>query len=189
MTCEAGWDRLDMTSQPWVSMEGVLCAGWSWPAGNWDAAARFPTFTRAIRHRRAPLQPAGLSQCDEKTLQRWLADEMRFPPYTYGSDFLVHHDARGVGVLGAVERESLRGFRKGFTRALPKDKERELHSFNLEDEGRSAVGNSFNCASLAVVLAELLGQKAKGFALRTFRKFIECYEKEQRTYRLASDGS
>ena len=43
----------------------------------------------------------------------------------------------------------------------PKDKERELQSFNYEDERCSAVGNSFKGASLAVALAEVWAMRPR----------------------------
>ena len=47
-----------------------------------------PTCMRSIKRSQPPIRPAGLEKADWDTVQRWQADQFRFPPYQYASRFL-----------------------------------------------------------------------------------------------------
>eukprot|EP00438_Fugacium_kawagutii_P034020 Skav221004 [mRNA] locus=scaffold1846:71194:78195:+ [translate_table: standard] len=134
-------------------MQYILDDGWSWKAGESSPAARFPTFTRAIKRAHPPKSPAGLSHTPEEARQRWETHQYRFPPYTYKEEFVVEHSSGIKRVLNANERELLMGFQRGHTLSLAKkvpssiDEERELEDLRL-----AAIGNSFHCVAVACLL-------------------------------------
>ena len=138
-------------------MQAVLDPGWEWLEGTRDSGARFPTFTRAIPRLRPPKAPAGLASCNEETQERWKADKFRFPPYTYKEEFLVTNAQGERRPLNANEREVLMGFERDHTLSLArKIPETEKDRKVLEDQRRSALGNSFHCLLLWALLDHIL---------------------------------
>lgn len=135
-------------------LELVLEAGWEWPGQALNPEARLPTFTRAIPRSRPPPQPAGLSQCDESTVRMWKENHMMFPPYTYKPEFLMRERSTGKKrVATADEREALMGYQKGYTKALfKKEASTEEERFQQEVARMAALGNSFHCPTVAVLL-------------------------------------
>ena len=137
----------------------VLKQGCRWKGGERDQTLRFPTFTRAIKRRRPPAQPAGLHQTSQGGVQRWEKDEYRYPPYTYESKYMVTTPKGELRPLLAEEREVLMGYPPGFTQALlkkmepakSKDEER-----SREDIMCSALGNSFHTGVVASLLDHAL---------------------------------
>ena len=81
-------------------------------------------------------------------------DKMKFPPYTYQPQYLFRHCETGATrVASAGEREVLMGFRRGYTLALFKKKpETEKEEEEQEVARQAALGNSFHCIVLAVLL-------------------------------------
>ena len=125
-------------------LELVLDEGWEWPGQALNPEARFPTFTRAIPRGRAPPKPAGINQCNEDTLRMWRENHMMFPPYTCKPEFLVRERSSGKKrVLNADERESLMGYRKGYTKALfKKAAQDEGEEFQQEVARMAALGTT-----------------------------------------------
>ena len=54
-----------------------------------DPTAIYPTCMKSIPRNQPPPQPAGLSRCDEATVQRWQSDWYRYPPYQYKPQYLI----------------------------------------------------------------------------------------------------
>ena len=52
----------------------------------------FPTFMRPVARARPPICPAGIQGCDEQALERWRADEHRYPPYQYKVENMMTRD-------------------------------------------------------------------------------------------------
>ena len=129
--------------------------GWHWPDGEADESLRLPTFTRAIPRKRPPAEPAGLKSCDEETVQRWKADRMKYPPYTYQEKFLMARSgsSQGERVASVGERERLMGFPTGYTLALhKKEAADEAERDRQVVEREAALGNSFHAITLACLL-------------------------------------
>ena len=166
------WGSVEIDDHPSFSREGgrlaeklrfdeipeelghILQEGWGWPGAELNPLLRLPTFTRAIRRKRAPPRPAGISRCSEKTLDKWKKDEMMFPPYTYSPEYLVREkDGEATRVVNAQEREALMGFRPGYTLALfKKAPEDEREKYKQEVARMAAIGNSFHAVVMAVLL-------------------------------------
>ena len=64
----------------------VADPGWRWPEAEVNDMAKLPTFTRAIPRKKPPHSPAGISTCDELTLERWRKDKMQFPSHNACSE-------------------------------------------------------------------------------------------------------
>eukprot|EP00438_Fugacium_kawagutii_P030551 Skav236000 [mRNA] locus=scaffold348:439265:442676:+ [translate_table: standard] len=130
-----------------------LTPGWSKVADS-----KFPTFTTS-RPRPSPgYKPAGLHQCTLEEVQRWQADEHRFPPYQYRNVHCLQNKAGLFRMPNCEEREVMLGFPKGFTvQCLPKSQ----HGSTLHTDARmSMLGNSWNVTTVAVLLSflgELVG--------------------------------
>lgn len=88
------------------NVDSWLEEGASWPGG--DRGTILPTCLKAIKRQRPPPAPAGIGKCDYSTIQRWRADDFRFPPYQYREDFLVWRNEKWR-VTSASERELLHG--------------------------------------------------------------------------------
>ena len=133
-------------------LKEVLEKGWGWPGAELNPQLRLPTFTRAIPRRRPPPRPAGIERCSEGTLEKWRENEMMFPPYTFGPEYLIREeDSNRTRVVNANEREKLMGYTQGYTLALfkkaPKDVEEEKKQ---EIERMAAIGNSFHAPMVAI---------------------------------------
>ena len=146
-------DRVRFVGQK-EPLEHVLEKGWEWPGQQLDADARLPTFTRAIPRSRPPPQPAGIRQCDQATVDLWRENHMMFPPYTFKPEFLMREVSTGKKrVVNADERESLMGYRKGYTKALfKKAAEGDGEAFEQEVARMAALGNSFHCPTVAALV-------------------------------------
>ena len=101
---------------------------WVLPGGQWpssgDAMASLPTVTRAIPRRRLPPGVPVLDNVSQPAPLRYVGDELRFPPYTYGMCHCLfcsaagdsaHADIEGGRFALAMEREVLIGFVAGHT--------------------------------------------------------------------------
>ncbi len=139
---------------PVEPLEAIPDEGWGWPGGEIDGDLKIPTFTRAIPRVRAPPAPAGIASCSAETLEEWRMDKMKFPPYTYQPQYLFRHCETGATrVASSGEREVLMGFRRGYTLALFKKKpETEKEEEEQEVARQAALGNSFHCIVMAVLL-------------------------------------
>ena len=174
--------RFDAPCEP---LEWVLDGGWEWPGQMLDANARFPTFTRAIPRSRPPPQPAGLKQCDEATIARWKENHMMFPPYTFKPEFLVRNRETGAQrVLNADEREALMGYRKGYTKALfKKAASSPEEEFQQEVARMAALGNSFHCPTVAILLDLWLWSRKVRTDPIGFKAILAEWHTELRTVR------
>ena len=132
----------------------ILEPGFGWPGHELDPGLRLPTFTRAIPRSRPPPQPAGIKGCDEETLRRWREAKMMYPPYTFRPEFLFRNEATGESrVANASEREMLMGFKRGYTLALfKKVATDDVERWREEVCRCAALGNSFHCPTVAVLL-------------------------------------
>lgn len=134
-------------------MQAILDEGWEWEPGGRDTGKRFPTFTRAIKRQKHPKDPAGLASTDEEARQRWRKHHFRYPPYTYGADYMITRNGGDARPLNAGEREQLMGFRRNHTLdLLKKPPEGPEEKEAAEDLRCSALGNSFHAVLVAALL-------------------------------------
>eukprot|EP00435_Cladocopium_sp_Y103_P046554 s680_g13.t1 len=142
---------------------------------SWDGSGtnlRLPTFTRPIKRRRPPPDPAELAYCSEAAKTRWQGDCYRYPPYTYEDRFLLKDSNGDFYKVPAGSREILMGFPKGHTKKLDRElfaKAEERHTKKLDrelfakaeeseeqDARQNALGNSFHTTTVATLLGAVL---------------------------------
>lgn len=85
ITQEDRWKRV-WAEAPYPLLESWMEPGVSWPGG--QAGTCLPTAMKAIKRERPPPRPAGIKRCSPSTLQRYAADDYRYPPYQYQDQFI-----------------------------------------------------------------------------------------------------
>ena len=120
-----------------------------------DPSRPFPTFTTSRPRTRAGHRPAGIQNCSEQDVSRWVADSYRFPPYQYCSHNCLIDKGGSLRVPDVEEREFMLGFPTGYTwPCLPKNKVRTT-------EGRDArltlLGNTWSVPVITWMVSQLLG--------------------------------
>ena len=115
-----------------------------------EEVGRFPTFTTAHPSPTPGRKPAGLSLCPSEALQRWRADQHRFPPYQYRRENCVVNSQSQLRVPSIVEREAILGFPTGYTtKCLPKA---EYETEKWKDYRLRLLGNSWSVPVVACLL-------------------------------------
>ena len=61
---------------------------------------------KAIPRKRPLERPAGINRCDYDTIERWKADQYRFPPYHYMEQYVIWVNNRWR-LTNSAERERL----------------------------------------------------------------------------------
>ena len=137
-------------------LEHVPDEGWKWLAAVENEEARLPTFTRAIPRAkgRPPPSPAGIASCDGPTIERWKADRMKYPPYTYKEEYLFQHEGtKELRVASVNERERLMGYPTGYTLGMFKTEARDEREADRQVVAReAALGNSFHAVTVACLI-------------------------------------
>ena len=113
----------------------------------------FPTFTTS-RPRPSPgYKPAGFKQCQPHEVERWRADQHRFPPYQYQDKHCLVNRAGEHRLPSIREREVIMGFPRDYTlQCLPKrDQGSQFHL----DTRLSLIGNSWNVTVVTWILGQL----------------------------------
>lgn len=132
------------------SVDSWLEEGASWPGG--DRGTILPTCLKAIKRQKPPPAPAGIGKCDYSTIQRWRADDFRFPPYQYREDFLVWRNEKWR-LTSASERELLHGLGYDHTALCWSASHIKQDPQGYEDVRKSLVGDGFNCFTFAYFAA------------------------------------
>ena len=125
---------------------------WLEPGTQWEGeseGACFPTCMKAIVRDRPPPRPAGIEKCDESTLQRWEADQYRYPPYQYKSSYVIR-GKKGWRLLSAVERELLLGYGYRHTSLCLSASNIKASKTKYEDIRCSLLGDSFSIYSFVI---------------------------------------
>ena len=89
-------------------MDQWLEPGVSWEGG--ENGQILPTCMKAIPRRKPPLRPAGINRCSKDTLQRYEADQFRYPPYQYGERFVFFTNRGTWRLVSCEEKELLLGY-------------------------------------------------------------------------------
>ena len=125
---------------------------WLEPGTQWEGESEracFPTCMKAIVRDRPPPRPAGIEKCDESTLQRWEADQYRYPPYQYKSSYVIR-GKKGWRLLSAVERELLLGYGYRHTSLCLSASNIKASKTKYEDIRCSLLGDSFSIYSFVI---------------------------------------
>ena len=140
-----------------IHMEGDSINTDQWVEPGWErtSSVPLPTFMKAIKRRAPPPQPAGISRCDERCLQRWYSDSYRFPPYQYKYEFLLSHPSKGLRYLSGEERDLLLGFGWQHTRAAMSASQVKQSPHDFEDARLTLCGDSFSMLSFGWIISQL----------------------------------
>lgn len=125
---------------------------WLEPGKVWEGEKShgvFPTCMKSIPRKTPPPRPAGLDRCDENTIQRWVADEFRFPPYQYKQHFLIT-SPDSWRLLSPVERELLLGYGFRHTAVCMSASDIKSNKRRYEDMRLSLLGDSFSIYSFVI---------------------------------------
>eukprot|EP00438_Fugacium_kawagutii_P035720 Skav230250 [mRNA] locus=scaffold1520:20627:24494:+ [translate_table: standard] len=113
----------------------------------------FPTFTTSRPRSKAGRKPAGIGQCTLAEVQRWVADDHRYPPYQY-KDVRCLKNARGeLRLPDVAEREALLGFPVGYT--VPCVSKQQRKTVEQLDIRKTLLGNTWSVPVVAVLLGQL----------------------------------
>ena len=140
------WIELRAPS-PYPPTESWIQPGYTWEGE--ESGAVFPTCMKSIKRVRPPPKPAGLEKCSYETVQRWIADSYRFPPYQYADRYLI---TRGQTwrLLSPVERELLLGYGIGHTRSCMSASCQKQSFEAYKDMRLSMLGDSFSIFSFVI---------------------------------------
>lgn len=145
-TLDSGRTKLKLEAV--VDPRSFLLPGWT-KVG----AGKFPTFTTSRPRSNPGYKPAGVNQCSLSEVERWKADEHRFPPYQYQDIHCVFNKAGAMRILNCEEREVAMGFPKNYTlQCLPKGQQGTQHH---KDCRMTLIGNSWNVTTVAVLMSQL----------------------------------
>eukprot|EP00438_Fugacium_kawagutii_P031946 Skav201887 [mRNA] locus=scaffold550:561929:565006:+ [translate_table: standard] len=123
------------------------------PGWHLEPGAKLCTFATSRPRSQPGYKPAGIQQCSYETVQRWIADAHRFPPYQYQPSNLVTNKKGEQRLPSIREREVAMGFPRDYTyNCLPKkDQGSQLHL----DTRLSLIGNSWNVTVVCWLLSQL----------------------------------
>lgn len=127
--------------------------------GGWtkvDPNSPFPTFTTSRPQQKAGRKPAGIRQCQDHELERWMQDLHRFPPYQYRDCHCVQNRSGLLRVPDAPEREAMLGFPTGYTVPCVPKNERKSGRYN--DVRLTLLGNTWSVPVVTMLLSQLFGR-------------------------------
>ena len=125
---------------------------WLQPGYHWEgesSGAVFPTCMKSIRRTRPPPKPAGLEKASYDTVQRWVADSFRYPPYQYADKYIITKGS-SWRLLSPIERELLLGYGWGHTRACLSASDQKKNAEGYIDMRNSMLGDSFSIFSFVI---------------------------------------
>lgn len=114
-----------------------------------------PTAMKCIVRNRPPLKPAGIQKCSEEALQRYRADQFRYPPYQYQDQYIFYTSSGTWRTVGAEEKELLMGFGWKHTHLCMNASEIKSSYQQYDDLRHSLLGDSFNIFSFVIPCAAL----------------------------------
>ena len=133
-------------------LELVCKEGWI----KYDCERAFPTFTTA-RPRSAPgRKPAGLQQCSQEDITRWVLDDHRYPPYQYAKRNLLIGRTGELRLPTIEEKEFMMGFPIGYTlNSVAKGERGTQHHLDLR---HTLIGNSWSVPVVSWLISQLFGR-------------------------------
>ena len=173
-------ERIILTAE--VDLTEFLRRGWR----KVEPGRAFPTFTTS-RPRAAPgHRPAGLHHCDSRTVERWVADSHRYPPYQYLPSNCLTNKAGVLRLPDMWEKELLMGLPLDYT--LPSVAKSQRKTQQHLDLRHTLVGNAWCVPVVAWLLGQLLAPL--GFVDKTTPQHImdrldpcKCLDVRQRLLR------
>lgn len=155
----AGITLVDYGDYVEVIMKATFPEVHCWIRPGWDMVEKgvtYPTFMKSIRRYRPPPAPAGLSRCDEGTINRWRSDEYRFPPYQYSRKYMLRNGEGLLRYLDAQERELLLGLGLDATKFCASASASKSHPVDFWDKRLSLLGDTFSMLSFGWLAGQLV---------------------------------
>ena len=122
-----------------------------------DHSRPFPTFTTSRPRTHPGRKPAGIHQCTDEEIGRWVADLHRFPPYQYAGRNCLVGQRGNVRIPAIEEREVMMGFPLNYTdKCVPKSNPQRI---NIQDMRLTLIGNSWSVPVVAWFLGQLLAPR------------------------------
>jgi hypothetical protein len=149
---EGPWRRVQACAD-YPALSAWIEKGSHWPGG--ESGAILPTAMKAIARRRPPVKPAGIERCDIPTLQRYEADNFRFPPYQYSSQFIFYNSEGKWRTVSPSEKELLMGYGHKHTSLCFSASDIKKSPQTYWDERQSLLGNAFSIFSFIIPAAAL----------------------------------
>ena len=149
---EGPWRRVQACAD-YPALSAWIEKGSHWPGG--ESGAILPTAMKAIARRRPPVKPAGIERCDIPTLQRYEADNFRFPPYQYSSQFIFYNSEGKWRTVSPSEKELLMGYGHKHTSLCFSASDIKKSPQTYWDERQSLLGNAFSIFSFIMPAAAL----------------------------------
>ena len=133
-------------------LEQVVRAGWL----KTNPEKSFPTFTTSRPREFPGRKPAGILQCSEVEVNRWIRDKHRFPPYQYCHDNCLVNRHNVLRLPDVSERELMLGFPLDYTVPCGPKAERKGESY--DDLRLTLLGNTWSVPVVAWLLSQLTGR-------------------------------
>ena len=154
-----------------VSFEAQIPPASLWMKPGWEMMGepneKFPTFMRSIPKTKETYLPSGIQSTPADARKRWEADQWRYPPYQYRTEYCLRRIAapHELRLLCAEEREVLMFLGQGVTKYAINPTKAQENPVELEDVRCSLVGNSFHAGVVAMLFSVILVKKGPPRAL------------------------
>eukprot|EP00971_Amphidinium_carterae_P341410 6480193-Amphidinium_carterae.1 len=182
------WLSWDMPTEPEIEYEvtsdRVLvhlpsrwCSPTAWADQGWrpvSVASALPTFVRPIPRKYPPKNPSGYQQVDAATLQRWEADEFRFPPYQYEMAAMMVNQFGVLRVASPNERELLLGYPLDHTYPIA-DRAERASTQRHSDARNALLGKASHIGVLMWLLSPLLAEQGAILRALSAKQIAECF--------------
>ena len=149
-TCDDGVSEIHLEgNQP---LEQVIRGGWL----KFTPTKSFPTFTTSRPRLQPGRKPAGLQHCRPYEVERWKADQHRFPPYQYTDDNCLVNKQGLFRIPDIAEREVMMGFPLHYTAPCTNKSGRKAADYN--DTRLTLLGNSWSVPVVSWMVGQLCWQ-------------------------------
>ena len=152
---EGPWMKV-VAEATYPAQSSWMTPGSVWPGG--ETGTILPTAMKAIPRSRPPVGPAGIERCDWETLQRYEADEFRFPPYQYKQKFIFYSPSGKWRLITSDEKELLLGYGWQHTSMCFSASHIKQSKQKYVDERHSLLGDSFSIFSFIIPAVALCRQ-------------------------------
>lgn len=147
ITQKTHWREIT-ASAPYPELDQWVEPGVNWPGYEWGST--LPTAMKAIKRSKPPFRPAGIEKCDQDTLERYSADDFRYPPYQYQWKYIFFTSNGTWRTASAEEKELLLGYGWRHTALCYSASEIKQSRQAYDDQRHSLLGDSFSIFSFII---------------------------------------
>jgi site-specific DNA-cytosine methylase len=147
ITQKSHWREIT-ASAPYPELDQWVEPGVNWPGYEWGST--LPTAMKAIKRSKPPFRPAGIEKCDQDTLERYSADDFRYPPYQYQWKYIFFTSNGTWRTASAEEKELLLWYGWRHTALCYSASEIKQSRQAYDDQRHSLLGDSFSIFSFII---------------------------------------